>query len=71
MALKGGKRKLNVIGAVLKQHNKTQAWVAERLDVNVATVNRWANNQAQPSLENLFEVARHLKISAKDLLNDD
>jgi len=63
-------RELNRIKIVLEEQGKTQAWLAERLKINYVSINRWANNAAQPRLEILFEIARHLRISTRELIND-
>lgn len=67
---KGRHRKLNLIKEVLKSQGKTQAWLAEKLDKDYVTVTRYANNVTQPSLDTLFEIARILRISARELIND-
>jgi putative transcriptional regulator len=63
-------RQYNLIKQVLESQGKTQAWLAERLDLDYVTVTRYANNVRQPSLETLFEIARHLRISTRELIND-
>jgi len=68
--VKGRNRRLNLIKEALKAQGKTQAWLAEKLDKDYVTVTRYANNVTQPSLETLFEIARLLRISTKDLIND-
>jgi putative transcriptional regulator len=52
------KQKLNLI----------KTWLAEKLDVEFLTVNRYANNNRQPSLERLVEIAKILKVSPRDLI---
>ena len=34
------------------------------------TISRWVQNKAQPSLEQLLQVAQILSVSPKDLIND-
>jgi transcriptional regulator with XRE-family HTH domain len=60
---------LNRIKEVLEAHGKTQSWLAGELDVEFRTVNRYINNHRQPSLKQLFEIARILKINVKELIN--
>jgi putative transcriptional regulator len=67
---KSRNRKLNLIKETLKSQGKTQVWLAEKLDKDYVTVTRYANNVTQPSLETLFEIARLLRVSARDLIND-
>jgi putative transcriptional regulator len=61
-------RELNVIKKVLKDQEKTQTWLAEKLDKDFVTVTRYVNNKRQPSLEMLFEIAQVLKVNPKELL---
>lgn len=65
------KRKVsNRIKDVLEKKGKTQTWLAEQLDVDFVTVNRYANNHTQPPLEVLAIIAEHLGVKIKDLIND-
>lgn len=67
---KARNRKLNLIKDVLNTQGKTQVWLAEKLDKDYVTVTRYVNNVTQPSLETLFEIARLLRISTRELIND-
>jgi transcriptional regulator with XRE-family HTH domain len=62
-------RELNVIKRVLEDQDKTQTWLAEKLDRDFVTVTRYVNNKRQPSLETLFDIAQILKVNPKELLN--
>ena len=62
------KKAYNRIGEVLEEKGKTQAWLAGELEVEYRTVNRYVNNHRQPSLEMIYEIAKVLKVSAKELL---
>lgn len=62
------KTNLNRLKAVLAEQNKTGVWLAEQINKNVATVSRWVSNKIQPSIEQLFEIAKILKVDVKDLL---
>ena len=62
------KQKLNLIKEVLQQQGKTQTWLADKLDIEFLTVNRYANNNRQPSIERLVEIAKILKVSPRDLI---
>lgn len=61
-------RKLNRLKVVLAEKDKTNKWLAEKLGKDAATVSKWCTNTAQPNLETLFEIARHLEIDVRDLL---
>ena len=63
-------KKLNLIKQQLLAQGKTQTWLAEKLDKDFVTVTRYVNNVTQPRLEVLFEIARILRVSVKDLIND-
>lgn len=67
---KNKSRKLNLIKEVLKSQGKTQTWLAEKLDKDFVTVTRYVNNVTQPRLEVLFEIAYHLRVSTRELIND-
>jgi transcriptional regulator with XRE-family HTH domain len=58
----------NRINEVLEDQEKTQMWLAEQLDRDFKTVTRYVHNQRQPTIETLFEIAKVLKVSPRDLL---
>jgi len=47
---------------------RTNKWLAETLGKDPATVSKWCTNSAQPTLENLIEIARCLEVDVKELL---
>lgn len=63
------KETLNRIKVVLVERQKTSKWLAEQLKKSETTVSRWASNKIQPSLEQLFEIAKILEVDVKELLN--
>ena len=63
--------KLNRIKAVLAEQEKTSKWLAEQMEKSDTTVSRWVSNRIQPSVEQLFEIARILNMDVKDLLNSN
>lgn len=60
---------LNRIKVALVERQKTSKWLAEQMEKSDTTVSRWVSNKIQPSLEQLFEIARILNMDVKDLLN--
>lgn len=60
---------LNRLKEVLLEQKKTGKWLAENLDKDTATVSRWCNNRAQPSIETLDKIAILLNIDRRELLN--
>lgn len=65
------KRKLNKIKAVLAEKGITSIELANTLGKNRVSVSRWCRNESQPSLENIFEIAKILNVSAKELIFDE
>ena len=63
--------KLNRIKAVLDKKGIKQTWLAEQLGKSFSTVNAYACNRQQPSLEILYKIARILQVNVKDLLADE
>ena len=65
------KKPINRIKVVLAEQDRTNKWLAERLDKNRTTVSRWCRNEMQPSLETLLEIAEALDVDVRDLLNSN
>lgn len=63
--------KLNRIKVSLVENYKTSKWLAEQMGKSDTTVSRWVSNKIQPSVEQLFEIARILNVDVKDLLNSN
>lgn len=61
---------MNLIKKILKEKGFTQTWLAKKMNKSYTTINEYARNVRQPSLEDLYQIAEILKISAKDLLID-
>lgn len=62
---------LNRLKVALVERQKTSKWLAEQMEKSVTTVSRWASNKSQPSVEQLFEIAKHLNMDVKNLLNSN
>ena len=62
---------MNRIKEVLEERGIKQIWLAEKLGKSFCIVNSYVCNRRQPSLEVLFEMARILNISPKDLIAND
>lgn len=58
----------NRIKVVLAEKNKTGTWLSEQVGRNIGTVSRWVTNKVQPSIEQLYEIAHHLDVDARELL---
>ena len=59
---------MNRIKEVLEEKGIKQTWLAEKLGKSFSIVNAYASNRRQPSLEQLFEIARILQVDPKDLI---
>lgn len=67
--LKGmGTKDLNRIKVVLAEKKRTNKWLAEQLGKDPATISKWCTNNAQPSVENLIEIAKYLEVNVNELL---
>lgn len=59
---------MNRIKEVLKAKGITQTWLANQMDKSYNSINEYARNKRQPSLEDLYKIADILNVNAKDLL---
>ena len=62
---------LNRLRVVLADKQITNKWLAGEMGVNEMTVSRWRTNKVQPSVTQLVEIARLLKVDIKDLIEAD
>lgn len=58
----------NRIKAVLAEKDVTSKALAKRLDKTEQTVSRWCTNDVQPSVENLYQIAKFLDVDIRELL---
>ena len=59
---------MNQIKEVLKNKGISQTWLADQMDKSYTTINEYARNKRQPSLEDLYKIADVLQIDASELL---
>ena len=59
---------MNRILKVLKEKGITQTWLSKQMDKSYTTINEYARNKRQPSLEDLYKIADILKVKDADLL---
>ena len=59
---------MNRIKEVLEEKGIKQTWLAERLGKSFSQTNAYVCNRRQPSLEQLFEIAKILEVDVKDLI---
>lgn len=62
---------MNRIKEVLEEKGIKQTWLAEKLDKSYNMVNSYVQNRRQPSLDDLYKIAKILDVNAKDLLMDN
>jgi putative transcriptional regulator len=60
--------KMNQIKEVLKEKGISQTWLAEKMGKSYPTINEYARNKRQPSLEDLYKIADILNVSVAELL---
>ena len=60
--------KYNRLKVVLAEKEKTGTWLSEKMGYSISTVSRWMTNKVQPSVGQLYEIARHLDVDVKELL---
>ena len=65
------RKDINRIKVVLAEQKRTNKWLAEVLGKDPATVSKWCQNKAQPSLETLSSIAECLHVDLRSLLNPD
>jgi len=61
---------LNRIKDVLDEKGIKQTWLAEKLGKSFSSINAYACNRQQPSLEVLNAIAEILQVNIKDLIAD-
>jgi hypothetical protein len=59
---------INRIKIMLVEKQRTSRWLAEQLGKSENTVSKWCSNKVQPSLENLYEIAKLLDIEVRSLI---
>lgn len=62
---------MNRIKEVLKDKGISQTWLAEKMGKSYPTINEYARNKRQPSIEDLYKIAEILQVNVKDLLVDN
>lgn len=60
---------INRLKVVLVEKQKSGKWLGEQLGKDPATISRWCNNHAQPSVETVTRIAELLDIDLRELFN--
>lgn len=62
---------MNRIKAVLEEKGIKQKWLADKIGKSYNMVNRYVGNKIQPSIKDLFLIAKVLEVDPKELLNTE
>jgi putative transcriptional regulator len=60
--------KMNRIKEVLKEQGRTQTWLADQIDKSYVVVTNYCNNNSQPSIPVLRDIAKVLDVDVRELL---
>ena len=61
-------QRYNRLKIVLAERERTGTWLSEQMGHSISTDSRWMTNKVQPSVEQLYEIARHLDVDVSELL---
>lgn len=64
-------KNLNRLRVIIAEKNLTNKWLSEQLGVGQATVSKWVQNNAQPSLEMLIKISIILNVDINELIRPD
>ena len=59
---------LNRLKVILAEKKRTNKWLAEQLGKDPATISKWCTKSAQPTLENLLQIAKCLEVDINELV---
>jgi len=59
---------MNRIKEILAKQGRTQKWLSKAINKSYPVVTNYCNNNKQPSIETLFEIANVLDIDVRELL---
>ena len=60
---------MNRIKEVLKEQGRTQTWLAEKISKSYVVVTNYCNNNNQPSIPVLRQIAEVLDVDVRELLS--
>ena len=61
-------QRYNRLKIVLVEKERTGTWLSEQMGRNLGTVSRWMTNKVQPSVEQLYDIAKYLDVDVRELL---
>jgi transcriptional regulator with XRE-family HTH domain len=59
---------VNKIKEVLESQGRTQTWLAKQIEKSYVVVTNYCNNNKQPSIPLLYEIAKTLDVDVRELL---
>jgi Helix-turn-helix. len=59
---------MNRIKEILEFQGRTQKWLSKAINKSYPVVTNYCNNNKQPSIETLFEIATVLDVDVRELL---
>lgn len=61
-------QKMNRIKEVLQSQGRTQTWLADQIGKSYVVLTNYCNNNAQPSIAILRDIAKALDVDVRELL---
>ncbi|KIX20144.1 transcriptional regulator [Flavobacterium sp. 316] len=59
---------MNKIKEILESQGRTQTWLAKQIDKSYVVVTNYCNNNKQPSIPLLYQIAEVLDVDVRELL---
>jgi len=59
---------VNKIKEILESQGRTQTWLAKQIDKSYVVVTNYCNNNKQPSIPLLYQIAKILDVDVRELL---
>jgi len=59
---------MNRIKEILTKQGRTQKWLSKAINKSYPVVTNYCNNNKQPSIETLVEIAKTLDVDVRELL---
>jgi putative transcriptional regulator len=63
-----GKQEMNRIKEVLTEQGRSQTWLADKIDKSYVVVTNYCNNNTQPTIPVLRQIAKALDVDVRELL---
>ena len=61
----------NRLRVVLADKEKTNRWLADKLNVSEMTMSRWTTNKIQPSMSQFVTISKILEVDINELIEDN